>query len=331
MISVTEEVNCGVGSDCEIILLCNNRRFIVLLSRCPLPGVDKPNSVEERYLKRLDGALESKDSLGVNATIEEISGFVATLCQPILRESASIIRNESQVLDFDSYLNPETHKLQVVTVDGKPKVIKWNGNAITHSTFPGLQLRPTSADLNLPKFSPKHIKVLEKYKGKSVVKVSARGQVMCCKVADDRTHPSIDREFHCLQRVSTAGLDPPLRTPRLCGVIESGNDTTIGILITNITPNPEIPRLGLIDISTVALSRRKKWARQIEEVVEKLHDIGVIWGDAKADNILIDRSDDTWVIDFGGGWTEHWVHPELANSMKGDLQGLEGILRFLEV
>jgi len=133
------------------------------------------------------------------------------------------------------------------------------------------------ADLNLPKFSPKHIKVLEKYMGKSVLKVSARGQVMCCKVADDRTHPSIDREFHCLQRVSTAGFDPPLRIPRLCGVIESGNDTAIGILITNITPNPEIPRLGLIDISTVALSRRKKWASQIEEVVEKLHDIGVIW------------------------------------------------------
>ena len=65
--------------------------FIVLLSRCPLPGVDKPNSVEEIYLKRLDGALESKDSLGVNATIEEISGFVATLCQPIFRESLQLL------------------------------------------------------------------------------------------------------------------------------------------------------------------------------------------------------------------------------------------------
>ncbi len=57
----------------------------------------------------------------------------------------------------------------------------------------------------------------------------------------------------------------------------------------------------------------------------------LVWDDAKANNILIDRSDDTWVIDFEEGWTEHWVHSELANSMKGDLQGLENILRFLEV
>jgi len=331
MISATEEVSCGIGSDCEITLICNNRRFIVLLSRCPLPGVNNPNSIEERYLKRLDSALESKDSSEVDATIEEVSGFVATLCQAIFRESASVVGNEPQALDLDSCLNPETFRLQVVMVDGKPKVIKCNGNAITHSTFPGPQLRTTAADLNLPKFSPKHVKVLEKYKGTSILKVSARGQVMCCKVADHRTHFSIDREFRCLRRISAAGLDPPLRIPRLCGVIESGNDSVSGILLTNISPNPETPRLSLIDINTVALPRRKKWASQIEDIVEKLHNIGVVWGDAKADNILIDRNDDTWVIDFGGGWTEHWVDPDLADSVKGDLQGLKGILRFLGV
>lgn len=77
------------------------------------------------------------------------------------------------------------------------------------------------------------------------------------------------------------------------------------ILLTNITPNPETPRLGLIDINTVVLPRRKKWASQIESIVEKLHDVGVVWGDAMADNILIDRNDDPWIIDFGKGWTEH--------------------------
>jgi len=123
----------------------------------------------------------------------------------------------------------------------------------------------------------------------------------------------------------------PLRIPRLCGVIESGNDSVSGILLTNITPNPEIPRLSLIDINTVALYRRKKWASQIEDIVEKLHDIGVVWGNAKADNILIDRNNDTWIINFGGGWTEHWVDPDLADSVKGDLQGLKGILYFLGV
>ncbi|MCJ1345380.1 hypothetical protein MMC31_003587 [Peltigera leucophlebia] len=330
MISATEEVNCGIGSDCEITLICNNRRFIVLLSRCPLSCFDKPNSIEYTYLKRLDGALESKDLLELDTTIEEISGLVATLCQPIFKEFAS---DESQVLDLDSCINPETYKLQLMTIDGKPKVIRCNsnGSGIIHSTFSGLPVRTAAANLDLPKFPPKQVKVLEKYKGTSIMKVSARGRVMCCKVANDRTHLAIDREFRCLQQISAAGFNPPLRIPKLCGVVGSGNDTFFGILITNITPNSETPTLGLIDINTVAIPRRKKWASQIEDTIEKLHNVWVVWGDAKADNILIDKNDDTWIIDFGGGWTEHWVHPELADSVKGDLQGLKSIFHFLGV
>ena len=199
MISTTEEVSCGIGSDCEITLICNDRRFIVLLSRCPLPAVNDPNSIEGRYLKRLDSALESKDLSEVDAAIENVSGFVATLCQAIFRESASDVGNEPQALDLDSYLNPETFRLQVVTIDGKPQVIRCPGNAITNSTFQGPQLRTAAADLNLPKFSPKQVQVLEKYKGTNILKVSACGQVMCCKVAHYWTHRSIDREFCCLR------------------------------------------------------------------------------------------------------------------------------------
>lgn len=89
--------------------------------------------------------------------------------------------------------------------------------------------------------------------------------------------------------------------------------------------------LGLVDIDAVAIPRRKKWASQIGDTIEKLHEVEVIWVDAKADNILIDRNDDTWVTDFRGGWTETWVLPELADSVEGDLQGLKGISDFLRL
>lgn len=89
MISTTEEVNCGIGSDCEITLTCNHRRFIVLLSHCPLLCPDKANFIGYTYLKRLDDALKSKNPLEVDTTLEEISGFVATLCQPTFKEFAS--------------------------------------------------------------------------------------------------------------------------------------------------------------------------------------------------------------------------------------------------
>lgn len=89
--------------------------------------------------------------------------------------------------------------------------------------------------------------------------------------------------------------------PRLCGVIRSGNHSILEILITNITPNLEAPRLGLIDVNTVTIARRKKWASQIKATIEKVHDVGVVGDNTKAYDILIDKNDDTWIIDFGMG------------------------------
>lgn len=149
------------------------------------------------------------------------------------------------------------------------------------------------------------------------MKVSARGRVMCCKIADDRTCLAIDRELRCLQQISVASLDPPLRIPKLCGIIRSGNDSILGILMTNISPYSETPRLGLVDVITVVIARRKKWASQIKATIEKLHDVGVVWGDAKADNILIDKNDDTWIIDFDGGVDKTLGPPRISGQCKG--------------
>ncbi|ERF73241.1 hypothetical protein EPUS_08792 [Endocarpon pusillum Z07020] len=91
------------------------------------------------------------------------------------------------------------------------------------------------------------------------------------------------------------------------------------------------PNLGSLNLDSVAKLRRKKWARQIRSIVQQLHDIGVVWGDAKPGNILIDKKDDAWIVDFGGSWTEGWVDPELAESMKVDLQALKRIIEFLKV
>ena len=48
----------------------------------------------------------------------------------------------------------------------------------------------------------------------------------------------------------------------------------------------------------------------------------MIWGDAKAANILIDVRNDPWSIDFGGSYTPGWVENDIAGTVEGDKQGL---------
>ena len=55
--------------------------------------------------------------------------------------------------------------------------------------------------------------------------------------------------------------------------------------------------LGTSGLTLPRLVRcRVKWASQVREAVKVLHEIGVIWGDGKADNILVDMIDDAWQI-----------------------------------
>lgn len=64
----------------------------------------------------------------------------------------------------------------------------------------------------------------------------------------------------------------------------------------------------------------------VQSVVHKLHELDIVWCDAKTANILLDKNDDLWVIDFGGGGTPGWVDRKLMDTKEGDLQALRRIL-----
>lgn len=115
---------------------------------------------------------------------------------------------------------------------------------------------------------------------------------------------------------------------RCLGVVEDGyTGRIVGLL------------LSYIDCKNMTLScavrgsrsgEREKWWMQIKHSVAQLHERGIVWGDAKADNVLIDVHDDAYLIDFGGGYTRGWVDRELNNTQQGDLQGLGRIKEFLD-
>ena len=65
--------------------------------------------------------------------------------------------------------------------------------------------------------------------------------------------------------------------------------------------------------------------------VELLHSADLIWEDVKAGNILIDKEDKAWLIDFGGDTTEGWVDFDHVETKQGDLQGLQKLRQYLEL
>jgi serine/threonine protein kinase len=68
-----------------------------------------------------------------------------------------------------------------------------------------------------------------------------------------------------------------------------------------------------------------RWIRQVKETVHDLHNAGIIWGDVKPDNILIDKKNNPWIVDFGGGYNSRWVDEDMMETVAGDLQGISRI------
>ncbi|KAG4257530.1 hypothetical protein FPRO03_13903 [Fusarium proliferatum] len=67
-----------------------------------------------------------------------------------------------------------------------------------------------------------------------------------------------------------------------------------------------------------------RWATDLNDVLESLHQAGLMWGDAKPENVFVDDDDDNvGVIDFGGGCTPGWVSQDNKCTKRGDLEATE--------
>ncbi|OBT68849.1 hypothetical protein VE03_02048 [Pseudogymnoascus sp. 23342-1-I1] len=105
-----------------------------------------------------------------------------------------------------------------------------------------------------------------------------------------------------------------IKVPKLIGIVVD-NGGIIGIL-EELVPSKHTLGKILMDSPAPDSERQKKWAQQLEQTLHQLHEIGVIWGDGKPDNILINlETDDAWLIDFGGSFTDGWVDVELNETL----------------
>lgn len=162
-----------------------------------------------------------------------------------------------------------------------------------------------------------------------VVVVDSKGIQTTCfykPLNPNHTRDYVAYELLRLKKVERAGLPPDALVCRLHGVVWSGDGVAAGMLLHWIQKKCVLSK-EKADQSSPLL--RKRWADQICSSLDMLHERGLVWGDAKAENILIDENDDAWIIDFGGGYTVGWVDKENAGTVEGDKQGLARILDIL--
>lgn len=168
-----------------------------------------------------------------------------------------------------------------------------------------------------------------------LVKHRQSGEKMFFKTVDNNNTQPIKREIDILDKIEKKGLREKFYCPKLLGIVtcaspadaeENNRSSIMGFLQTAIDqPTPLTTKLD----SAVPQRKRDAWARRADEAKKILHENGIIWGDAKADNFVVDAEENLWIIDFGGSYTEGWVDPEIAETKKGDNMGVTKIVNAL--
>lgn len=168
-----------------------------------------------------------------------------------------------------------------------------------------------------------------------LVKHRQSGEQMFFKTVDNNNTQPIKREISILDKIDKKELTTKFYCPKLLGIVTCATPAQVenksrrsimGFLQTAIEqPTPLTTKLD----SAVPQEKRDVWAQKADEAKRILHENDIIWGDAKADNFVVDAEENLWIIDFGGSYTEGWVDPEIAETKKGDNMGLNKIVNAL--
>ncbi|KAH7478218.1 hypothetical protein FOMA001_g9790 [Fusarium oxysporum f. sp. matthiolae] len=334
-----------VDDDSTISVRYNGRCFCIHMSPHFLHNSPKATALYLRYLQ----AIQPEGPGEFEGIFEEdVYEWVIQLFFPIFMQLApeplpsfdpDKIRTGEAKPVLSEYLFPQTFGCRLEAIDETfiPRHIDNNGGLVPCRTWLNNSILddletwarffdPSEIEIDFAK--PEHS--LDRMPTKVRVDLDGLGQKTICffkAFGPGITGGPLNKELNVYKSILMSHLSEDVFVGRLVGIAhEHENDSTVGLLLRYIDQrgtlydavedNPD-PKL------------RKKWAAQIGKAVHELHKVGGVWGDAKPENILIDKDDNAWITDFEGGYTHGWVDPDKAGTVEGDLQGLQRINRFI--
>lgn len=339
------QMHAGDGDGADMIFTCNDREISV--SIFPANGSSTRDS---RHMSRGDRPLQDHlidlvahitvcdDDNEYEAIQDEVLGVILDAGRPMFSQPATIPKGAptGQLPCLGSLLFPEILYFRLEATAGRTAV-----NPIgSRDAYTALTIDPVLdqsieedflVDESLPRHDPQAVLVTEVFLrglNTSAAVVQVDGRDMFCKA---RSRPgglsgtSEGRELDCLGRIrSEFPSSETIRIPQLLGyVCHNETGQVLGFV------RQWIPGQRLSDVGAEAASAdmRRKWASQIRETVQRLHERGLVWGDGKPSNVIIDdEKQDAWLIGFG---TRVWVDEDLAETVREDKQAVAELARLL--
>jgi serine/threonine protein kinase len=138
---------------------------------------------------------------------------------------------------------------------------------------------------------------------------------------------SAKRELDTYAKIRQADLVQS-RTSKLFGLVHSGSGLLLGLLLYYIDCKASTLQCAAAR-PTVPSSIRRYWAVEVTGTLKRLHESGIVWGDAKPENFLVDTQKNPWIIDFDGEHTQGRVEKDLVGTIEGDREGLSKIVDYV--
>jgi serine/threonine protein kinase len=286
------------GGDFEHLVDVGEFRYHLLLQF----NKNELNCPENEALRQLYTGFDDPD-----ATNEAVNECIGVLW-PFLLEDYASRKESSQYHDASM----EVIKLQVLTTNGilqsqkHAQQLQYPKTRPINNIFTGITTYPSTKITRLDELAM------------DIYKVKLEGSIYCVKtIHRSNSEDDFVREVSTLRNCSHPNI------VRLIGL--EINEDKVESMVIEYVQNAR----SLSDIPSISSELCDKWTAQITHALEYLHERGLVWGDAKIGNVLVDRQNDTKLVDFGGGFTNGWVDMNNCNTVRGDLQGLERIIFYM--
>ncbi|KAF1959801.1 hypothetical protein CC80DRAFT_406189 [Byssothecium circinans] len=323
--TVIEFFFSACDTESELTVMCNGKRFRIPLSSDHFE--DSP-SIKETYLHYLQVA-ETFELDGL--TVDDLYDWALEPFFLIFRAVPPLLEHHKPTLQ--EYLFPETVGYTLRAVKGE--LVPFPNDQGPSERLP----HDVHLDQELcspwPSFHPQQVQLCgdspEEALSRCPSKVLVGGKTTCffktCHFGDTRR---VREEIRNYKRIEEAGLAKDLRISRLHGLVQDDDNGPIyGLLLSYIDCRNKTLACAVRPDTPGSL--RQQWADQVSHTLKCLHEGGIIWGDVKPDDVLINVNNDAWIIDFEGGRTEGWMEEKTAGTVEGDLQGLAKILEYVGI